>query len=118
MPDLSFDLDRALKILRSESEHHRERLGMTAAALEHDLRAVAAAIGNKELAFDVRVAASLHVMELDLRGYPAGVPSGQLLHLGTGSYPSLAQSTFATDLRPGRYRVLVQFSLLPDEVQG
>ena len=115
MSDLAFNVEHACEILRRDTKYYAEILATKSAELEHELRAVAAAVDRGEEGFDIGTAAALHVLEIDTRRF-GRMPDSVELELNVYGQ-NLGRSRFARPLEPGRYRVLVQFTRLPDEVE-
>lgn len=112
MADLRFNLETAIERLRRHGKDAAEQLAGQSAVLEAELRAVAAAI-HDGARIDVDGADSLHVMKIDT---DMTIPAGSTLNLGAYHVTAnLGSSVFAQTLERGRYRVIVQFTRLPDE---
>lgn len=115
MADLRFNVDQAVEQLQAETKRATERLAESAAALERELRAVAA--GAELVAeivgagWDVGKADAFHVMEIDTTDRGTMPPGGELELWLYGQ--RLGVSRLARPFEPGPYRVIVQITRLP-----
>lgn len=113
MPDLRFNLERALERLREEMKAATEAVAEAGARQERELRAVAAVLKHADNLGTFRTADIIHVIELE-RPQHARIPAGSSLELHAGGY-RLGTSVWARPLEAGRYRAIVQFVKLDDD---
>ncbi len=113
MADLRFNVDKAIERLQRDAKDKAEGLASYAAALEAELRAVAAALEGDGPRWDISGAAAFHVFDAEVdMAYPDGA---QLEIIMYGR--RLGYSNSARPLAKGRYRVLVQLTKIDDEAK-
>lgn len=111
MADLRFNVDQAVEQLQAETKRATERLAETSAALERELRAVAAGGAIAGAGWDIAKADAFHVLEIDTTAHGT-MPLGGELEL-TLYGRRLGASKLARPFEPGLYRVVIQITRSP-----